>query len=217
MIAKVGVAVIGAILLIPLLIASGVSGAISAIFGSGSSQPSATAPADIPADYLALYRAAAGVCPGLDWTILAAIGKIESNHGRLQAPGVTSGENGWGAGGPMQFEQPSFEGVLARHRIPPGGASPPSRYDPHDAIYAASFFTDQLFRVFVMFVWSVDSMLVHSFTNLFATSRGTGPRPVGGGWCGAAAAGGRGLARADAGAPWRLALVHDPRSGRPRA
>jgi hypothetical protein len=98
MIAKVGVAAIGAILLIPLLIASGVSGAISAIFGSGSSQPSATALADIPADYLALYRAAAGVCPGLDWSILAAIGKIESNHGRLQAPGVTSGENAWGAG-----------------------------------------------------------------------------------------------------------------------
>ncbi|WP_027928257.1 NlpC/P60 family protein [Amycolatopsis benzoatilytica] len=140
MMTKVGVAVIGAILLIPLLIASGVSGAISAIFGSGSSQPSATALADIPADYLALYRAAAGVCPGLDWTILAAIGKIESNHGRLQAPGVTSGENYAGAGGPMQFEQPSFEGVLARHQLPPGGASPPSRYDPHDAIYAASFY-----------------------------------------------------------------------------
>jgi cell wall-associated NlpC family hydrolase len=140
MMTKVGVAVIGAILLIPLLIASGVSGAISAMFGSGSSQPSATALADIPADYLAVYRAAAGVCPGLDWTILAAIGKIESNHGRLQAPGVTSGENGWGAGGPMQFEQPSFDGVLARHPLPPGGASPPSRYDPHDAIYAASFY-----------------------------------------------------------------------------
>ncbi|NKQ59019.1 transglycosylase SLT domain-containing protein [Amycolatopsis sp. K13G38] len=140
MMTKVGVAVIGAILLIPLLIASGVSGAISAVLGSGSSQPSATALADIPADYLALYREAAGVCPRLDWTILAAIGKIESNHGRLQAPGVTSGENGWGAGGPMQFEQPSFEGVLARHPLPPGGASPPSRYNPHDAIYAASFY-----------------------------------------------------------------------------
>jgi cell wall-associated NlpC family hydrolase len=139
MMTKVGVAVIGAILLIPLLIASGVSGAISAIFGSGSSQPSATALADIPADYLALYRAAAGVCPGLDWTILAAIGKIEGDHGRSPLPGVHSGENGYGAGGPMQFEAATFEGVLARQQIPPGGASPPSRYDPHDAIYAAAF------------------------------------------------------------------------------
>lgn len=33
------------------LIAAGVSGAISAVFGSGSSQPSATALSDIPADY----------------------------------------------------------------------------------------------------------------------------------------------------------------------
>lgn len=40
----------------------------------------------------------------------------------------------------MQFKQASFDGVLARHPLPPGGASPPSRYDPHDAIYAASFY-----------------------------------------------------------------------------
>lgn len=140
MLGKVAVAVIAALLLIPLLIAAGVSGAISAVFGSGSSQPSATALADIPADYLALYREAAGVCPGLDWTILAAIGKIESDHGRSPLPGVSSGENYAGAGGPMQFEQSSFDGVLARHQLPSGGASPPSRYNPHDAIYAAAFY-----------------------------------------------------------------------------
>jgi hypothetical protein len=71
MILKVGAIMIGVILFIPTLIGNGVSGAISALFGSGGSQPSATALADIPADYLALYRAAAGVCPGLDWSILA--------------------------------------------------------------------------------------------------------------------------------------------------
>src|SRR5207249_1545067 len=128
-----------------MLIFGGVSGAISAIFGSGGSQPSATALADIPPDYLALYRAAAGECRGLDWSILAAIGKIESNHGRSTLPGVQSGENGYGAGGPMQFLSGSFAGVLARHQIPPGGANPPSRYNPHDAIYAAAFFTDSSF------------------------------------------------------------------------
>jgi cell wall-associated NlpC family hydrolase len=137
---KVGIAVSGAALLILLLIAAGAAGAISAVFGSGSSQPSATALADIPADYLALYREAAGVCPGLDWTILAAIGKIESDHGRSTLPGVHSGENFAGAGGPMQFLSGSFEGVLARHQLPPGGTSPPSRYNPHDAIYAAAFY-----------------------------------------------------------------------------
>jgi cell wall-associated NlpC family hydrolase len=139
MIAKVGVAAIGVIILIPLLIAAGVSGAISAVFGGGS-QPSQSALADIPADYLALYRAAAGVCPGLDWSILAAIGKIETDHGRSTLPGVSSGENSAGAGGSMQFLQATFDGVVARHPLPAGGASPPSRYNSHDAIYAAAFY-----------------------------------------------------------------------------
>jgi ABC-type cobalt transport system substrate-binding protein len=97
MIAKVGVIAIAMIILIPLLIATGVSGAVSAVFGGGS-QPSHGALADIPPDYLALYRAAAGVCPGLDWSILAAIGKIETDHGRSTLPGVSSGENSAGAG-----------------------------------------------------------------------------------------------------------------------
>ena len=137
---KVGVAAIGAILLIALVIAAGVSGAISAVVGSAGSRPSATALADIPADYLALYREAARVCPRLDWSILAAIGKIETNHGRSTLPGVHSGENDAGAGGPMQFLQATFHTVITRHTIPPGGATPPSWYNPHDAIYAAVFY-----------------------------------------------------------------------------
>ena len=94
----------------------------------------------IPADYLALYRAAAHVCPGLDWSVLAAVGKIETNHGRSTLPGVHSGENSAGAGGPMQFLQPTFDAVIARHPLPPGSATPPSRYNPHDAIYAAAYY-----------------------------------------------------------------------------
>ena len=97
MFAKVAVAMLGALLAIPLLAAAGVQGALSAIFGD-SSQPSATAVADIPADYLALYREAATVCPGLDWSILAAIGKIETNHGRSRLTGVHNGQNFAGAG-----------------------------------------------------------------------------------------------------------------------
>jgi cell wall-associated NlpC family hydrolase len=94
--------------------------------------------ADIPAEYLALYRQAAQTCPGLDWSILAAIGKVETDHGRSQLPGVHSGMNSAKAGGPMQFLQPTFDSVVAHHPIPPGGAHPPSRYNPHDAIYAAA-------------------------------------------------------------------------------
>ena len=65
--------------------------------------PSAAARADIPADYLQLYRRAAGRCPGLSWAVLAAIGKVESDHGRSPLPGVRSGWNTAGAAGPMQF------------------------------------------------------------------------------------------------------------------
>jgi cell wall-associated NlpC family hydrolase len=81
---------------------------------------------------------AAATCPGLSWTTLAAIGKIETDHGRSALPGVTSGTNSAGAGGPMQFEPATFTAVIARHQLPAGGASPPSRYNPSDAIYAAA-------------------------------------------------------------------------------
>ena len=58
---------------------------------------------DIPRDYLALYRQAAE-SRGLDWAILAAIGKTETNHGRSTLPGVRAGVNTHGCcAGPMQF------------------------------------------------------------------------------------------------------------------
>jgi hypothetical protein len=59
---------------------------------------------DIPPDYLARYVTAARTCPSLSWQVLAAIGKIESDHGRSGAPGVRSGINRFGCcAGPMQF------------------------------------------------------------------------------------------------------------------
>ncbi|GAA5141809.1 lytic transglycosylase domain-containing protein [Pseudonocardia adelaidensis] len=103
-------------------------------------RPSSTALTDIPADYLRRYQQAATVCPGLDWAVLAAIGKIESDHGRSDLPGVRSGENPYGAAGVMQILPTTWEEILTRHHIPPGGASPPSRYNPHDAIHAAAFY-----------------------------------------------------------------------------
>jgi hypothetical protein len=65
--------------------------------------PSGAARADISASYLILYRRAASRCPGLSWSVLAAIGKVESDHGRARLPGVRSGWNAAGAAGPMQF------------------------------------------------------------------------------------------------------------------
>lgn len=91
--------------------------------------------ADIPAAYLKHYRAAADTCPKLDWSLLAGIGKVETNHGRLKAPGVRSGANFAGAKGPMQFLGPTFAGVRARH--PDVGSDV---YDPAHAIPAAAHY-----------------------------------------------------------------------------
>jgi hypothetical protein len=59
---------------------------------------------DIPRRYLGIYTEAASTCRGLTWQLLAAIGKVESDHGRSPAPGVRSGVNRFGCcAGPMQF------------------------------------------------------------------------------------------------------------------
>jgi len=137
--AKIAVSAAAVMLLLPVLLAAAAGSVISAVFGS--STPSQTAIADIPADYLALYQQAATQCPGLDWSVLAAIGKIESCHGRSTLPGIADGtENPYHARGPMQFLQPTFDSVLTRHPLPPGGHTPPSPWDKHDAIFAASFY-----------------------------------------------------------------------------
>jgi cell wall-associated NlpC family hydrolase len=135
---RIAAGLLAAVSLCATLIAAGGMLLLQSLFGT--STPSGAALADIPAAYLALYRQAATVCPGLDWSILAAIGKIETDHGRSPLPGVHSGTNSAGAGGPMQFLAPTFAGVTARHPLPPGGQTPPSLYDPHDAIYAAAFY-----------------------------------------------------------------------------
>jgi len=67
--------------------------------------PSSWARRDIPPRYLAIYRAKSTQrqCPGLSWTVLAGIGKVESDHGRTSLPGVRSRQNFAGAAGPMQI------------------------------------------------------------------------------------------------------------------
>jgi hypothetical protein len=50
-----------------------------------------------PGDLRQLYQAGASTCPGLSWTVLAAIGQIETDHGRATAVSPA------GAEGPMQF------------------------------------------------------------------------------------------------------------------
>jgi hypothetical protein len=69
---------------------------------AGQPGPSSAAAADIPASYLRLYRQA-GARYRVPWPVLAAIGKVESDHGRTRLPGVRSGSNWAGACGPMQL------------------------------------------------------------------------------------------------------------------
>ncbi len=69
---------------------------------AGQPRPSRVAVADIPASYLRLYRAA-GSRYRIPWPVLAGIGKVESDHGRVRLPGVRSGSNWAGACGPMQI------------------------------------------------------------------------------------------------------------------
>lgn len=138
---KIAIAAIAVVIALSLLLGGIGQTIVKGLFGNSSTQPSNEALADIPGDYLALYQAAAPACPGLDWSILASIGKIESDHGRSPLAGVANGtENYAGARGPMQFLQPTFDGVVARHPIPPGGQIPPSPWNKHDAIYAAAHY-----------------------------------------------------------------------------
>jgi NlpC/P60 family/Transglycosylase SLT domain len=137
---KIIAGVTTAIITLVILLSAAVNAALSALLVTATSHPSRTALSDIPADYLALYRNAATVCPGLNWSVLAAIGKIETNHGRSPLPGVRNGTNTAGAGGPMQLLEPTWDSIITRHKIPPNGLHPLSRYNPHDAIYAAAYY-----------------------------------------------------------------------------
>ncbi len=90
---------------------------------------SAAAVADIPLAYLVLYQQAAAHF-GLPWPVLAAIGRVETNHGR-NASGCAP--NAAGARGPMQFLPATFA-----HAAKLAGLTKPDICAPADAIPAAA-------------------------------------------------------------------------------
>jgi cell wall-associated NlpC family hydrolase len=116
---------------VSVLGAGGPSTLLPSSAGSGVSRTST-----VPLVMLALYQEAAATCSGLPWTVVAAIGTIESDSGRSTLPGVHSGANPAGAEGPMQFEPATF--AAYDEPVPSGGAVPPTPYDPTDAVYAAA-------------------------------------------------------------------------------
>ena len=114
------------------------------------SQVSGQAKNSIPANYLAAYQKV-GKQYGVPWVILAGIGTVESNNGRSNLPGVHSGQNGFGAAGPMQIgiggaagntwggdpSHPASEKV-AGVATDEDGDGVASVYDPADAIAGAA-------------------------------------------------------------------------------
>jgi hypothetical protein len=87
-------------------------------------------PTGRPTSYIQLFQeSAAQYCPGLPWTVLAAIGQIES--GDRANPGVSSA----GAMGPMQFLPSTWAewGITAY-----GEQGLPNIMDPFDAVPSAA-------------------------------------------------------------------------------
>jgi len=90
----------------------------------------ANAPKGRPASYMALFQeSAAQYCPGLSWTVLAAIGQIESGDGANVGPSTA------GALGPMQF-LPSTWRAWGIDGF--GDTGPPDIMNPFDAVPSAA-------------------------------------------------------------------------------
>lgn len=79
-------------------------------------------------EYFRLYRAAATTCPGLSWTVLAAIGQVETGHGR------NTNLSSAGAQGPMQF----MPGTFAAYGVDGNRDGRVDVFNAADAIFSAA-------------------------------------------------------------------------------
>ena len=129
------VGVVGVVVVTTGSIGSGSAPAPTGSSAAGGGPDGPSSGPSLPAAWIDLYQQAAGLCPGLSWSVLAAIGTVESGSGQSNEPGVWSGANGAGAEGPMQFEPATFTRYAT---VGPHGARPPTPYDPIDAVYTAA-------------------------------------------------------------------------------
>jgi peptidoglycan DL-endopeptidase CwlO len=149
-----------AFLIVPMVAVGGMSllfaGGASGNCGSGTNavQPGVSTEAanSIPGDYLKWFQRV-GLQYNVPWTILAGIGKVESDDGRTRLPGVTqaSVSNAFGAAGPMQIGIKGASGnswggaavhpaseVVSGVATDEDGDGVASVYDPADAIAGAA-------------------------------------------------------------------------------
>jgi hypothetical protein len=130
---RAALAAVCCVFLLPVIAIAAGTGVLGSIASVGATTP--TAVADIPTRYMQLYEAAA-TRYGVPWELLAAIGKVECDHGRDPDPSCwrEGTVNYAGAGGPMQF----LAATWATYGVDANGDGRADRWDPADAIYGAA-------------------------------------------------------------------------------
>jgi len=100
-----------------------------ALLAAGEPETAARATVgDIPSKMLALYQAAAPSCPGLAWPVLAAVGKVETDHARTVTVSPA------GAVGPMHLPPATFPA----YAVDGDRDHDTDIYDPADAVFTAA-------------------------------------------------------------------------------
>jgi hypothetical protein len=103
--------------------------ALNAAVDATGAQRVATARAgEVPASYKRLYVDAARTCSGMSWTLLAAVGQVESGHG------ANTNTSYAGAQGPMQFMPATF----AAYAVDGDRDGDKDVHDPADAVFTAA-------------------------------------------------------------------------------
>lgn len=100
----------------------------AAVAAAGAARVASARASVVPLLFRRLYHAAARTCPGMSWTLLAAIGQVESGHG------ANPGTSYAGARGPMQFMPATF----VAYGVDGDDDGDVDIDDPADAVFSAA-------------------------------------------------------------------------------